>query len=598
MLINKNHPNTIYSDVSTEVDRILKTLDKSTTDKEISQKNQNAQKILTDLKAEIDNNITALKKHSEWDVFTIAFYGVTNAGKSTIIETLRIMLGEQTKLKTQQQFKALQEKHGITDESFESLRQSILQNEELLTKLEREISDIIQQHESQENDFNEQIRHLQFLTNEKKKTASFYRKLLNLFIKLPEEKAAKTTTKKLKAIKAAKHKEVNRFEQQQLRIKKQNAVAEKKYQNLESKLKYLEEYADGGIIGDGRNDFTRTTSKYTFELGNQKFVLLDVPGIEGNEALVINDIETAVKNAHAVFYVTGKASTAESGSDNNKGTIDKIKKHLGDQTEVWTIYNKRINNPVQLTRKLISDDEQASLDELDCQMREQLGENYREVFPLSAQPAFLSIADCLLPSSSNAKNKSKFLSNFSQDELLSKSNVSQFYELLTNNLVKDVKNKIRHANFTKAKKVIEKTTANIKAIQTNTYQPLSQKLETDAQSACDQLDLDLRGLKNTLESQGEKSIRNFSNTIRKKIYAQIEKEISNESFENKFKTYIKEEQLPLQENLHLVIQTELERFQSKIADIIEKHQQHAQELMTAYSKIQAGDLDTKLLAKS
>jgi hypothetical protein len=199
----------------------------------------------------------------------------------------------------------------------------------------------------------------------------------------------------------------------------------------------------------------------------------------------------------------------------------------------------------------------------------------------------------LLPSSSNAKNKSKFLSNFSQDELLSKSNVSQFYELLTNNLVKDVKNKIRHANFTKAKKVIEKTTANIKAIQTNTYQPLSQKLETDAQSACDQLDLDLRGLKNTLESQGEKSIRNFSNTIRKKIYAQIEKEISNESFENKFKTYIKEEQLPLQENLHLVIQTELERFQSKIADIIEKHQQHAQELMTAYSKIQAGDLDTK-----
>jgi 50S ribosomal subunit-associated GTPase HflX len=129
MLINKNHPNTIYSDVSTEVDRILKTLDKSTTDKEISQKNQNAQKILTDLKAEIDNNITALKKHSEWDVFTIAFYGVTNAGKSTIIETLRIMLGEQTKLKTQQQFKALQEKHGITDESFESLRQSILQNE-------------------------------------------------------------------------------------------------------------------------------------------------------------------------------------------------------------------------------------------------------------------------------------------------------------------------------------------------------------------------------------------------------------------------------------------------------------------------------------
>lgn len=592
MQINKNSPNTIYSDVSTEVDRILKTLDKSTKDKKISEQTQNAQKILTDLKTEIDKNIAALKKHSEWDVFTIAFYGETNAGKSTIIETLRIMLGEQTKLKTQQQFKALQEKHGITDESFEILRHSTLQNEELLAKLERELSDIIQQHESQENEFNEEIRHLQFLTLEKKKAASFWRKLLNLFIKLPEEKAAKTTTKKLKAIKAAKHKEVSRFEQQQLRIKKQNTVAEKKLNDLESKLKHLEAYADGGIIGDGRNDFTRETSKYTFELGNQKFALLDVPGIEGNEALVINNIETAVTNAHAVFYVTSKAAAPQKGSDNNKGTIDKIKEHLGDQTEVWTIYNKPINNPRQLTHQLINDDEQASLDDLDCKMREQLGENYKKTFPLSAQPAFLSIADCLVPGLKNAKNKAKFLSAFSHEELLSKSNVSQFHELLTNNLVNDVKNKIKHSNFKKAENVINKTITEVDEIQTSTFE-LSQTLKTDADSACEQLELALGGLKNRLESQGEKSIRNFSNTVRNKIYTQIEKDISNESFENKFKSYIEEEQLSLQKNLPLVIQNELKKFESEIADIIEKYQQYAQELMTAYSKIQAGNLDTK-----
>lgn len=39
-------------------------------------------------------HIRELRELAEWDTFTIAFYGETNAGKSTLIETLRILLGD------------------------------------------------------------------------------------------------------------------------------------------------------------------------------------------------------------------------------------------------------------------------------------------------------------------------------------------------------------------------------------------------------------------------------------------------------------------------------------------------------------------------
>jgi len=49
---------------------------------------------LGEMKLRFDSEITYLEKHAEWDNFTIAFFGETNAGKSTIIESLRILFEE------------------------------------------------------------------------------------------------------------------------------------------------------------------------------------------------------------------------------------------------------------------------------------------------------------------------------------------------------------------------------------------------------------------------------------------------------------------------------------------------------------------------
>jgi DNA repair ATPase RecN len=50
---------------------------------------------LGEMKARFDDEIDYLDQHAEWDKFTIAFFGETNAGKSTIIESLRVLFNEQ-----------------------------------------------------------------------------------------------------------------------------------------------------------------------------------------------------------------------------------------------------------------------------------------------------------------------------------------------------------------------------------------------------------------------------------------------------------------------------------------------------------------------
>lgn len=165
------------------------------------------------------------------------------------------------------------------------------------------------------------------------------------------------------------------------RLGRKNELIQK---NLESKshLPELGAMADGAIIGDGSSDFTRQTQRYNVELDGYKFALLDVPGIEGKEGLVLKEIEDAVQTAHAVFYVTNQPAPPQTGDDQRQGTLEKIKTHLKDQTEVWTIFNKKIINPMAIMKQpLIKDDEENSLAELDKRMHEKLGTNYRCVFP-------------------------------------------------------------------------------------------------------------------------------------------------------------------------------------------------------------------------
>ena len=302
--------------------------------------------------------------------------------------------------------------------------------------------------------------------------------------------------------------------------------------------------------------------------------------------MVLDQIERAVQTAHAVFYVTNQAAPPQTGDGKHQGTLEKIKQHLGAQTEVWTIFNKKITNPKHsLTdRPLVSDDETASLAGLDQKMSEQLGKHYQNVFPLSALPAFLASTDHFSPGSQNAKRRSKVLEDFGADELLEKSRLRLFLDLLGRQLIHNGKAKIIRANFNKANDALNHTTQTLSGVQ-QTLKALSEKLSQEEQSAKSQLTSSFGALKKRLESCGETLIDNFASKVRNDVYARIDKDISNDAFKSALTEQLETQQRQLSKQLPLAVHVEVDKFQKAAVDILSRFEKHAQELTSSYGKL-------------
>ncbi|GAA8744798.1 hypothetical protein HpDR98_11310 [Helicobacter pylori] len=67
-----------------------------------------------------------MKNNEEWENFTIAFYGETGAGKSTLIECLRMFFKEQSKVVQQERFKRLYSTYQNNYQNNERKKQNIL----------------------------------------------------------------------------------------------------------------------------------------------------------------------------------------------------------------------------------------------------------------------------------------------------------------------------------------------------------------------------------------------------------------------------------------------------------------------------------------
>ncbi|WRA87297.1 hypothetical protein FE338_03000 [Helicobacter pylori] len=87
----------------------LQSIFKNTDDKDekLKQFNQEALEVFQKLERESLKELESLKNNEEWENFTIAFYGETGAGKSTLIECLRLFFKEQSKVVQQERFKRL-----------------------------------------------------------------------------------------------------------------------------------------------------------------------------------------------------------------------------------------------------------------------------------------------------------------------------------------------------------------------------------------------------------------------------------------------------------------------------------------------------------
>lgn len=592
MRLELDTPSDIYQQINHELNGIARLLTDESDDEELSQAHAEAQLILDQHRAKLQKQLLELEQSAEWNTFTIGFYGETGAGKSTVIETLRILLGEPTKLASQKKFRELQNKHGLTKGRLLQLQQDIDLADSRLQQLELELQKSVERQQQRQKNAMDLIATLRARILDRKQTASLWQKLLNLFKKMTEEVELGRLEEQLPYINEEGERATNSLATQKSEDKARKLALEEELSACQQHLMQLQELADGEIIGDGRTDFTRQTQRYDFAIDNKPFALLDVPGIEGSEGEIYSEIERAVKTAHAVFYVTNQAAPPQTGDEKGKGTLEKIKQHLGAQTEVWAIFNKKVTNPkYALTdRPLVSEDEEEGLAGLNEKMREQLGDHYKDVFSLTALPAFLVSTDHFAPNSKNANRRIKVSSQFEPEVLLEKSRFQAFIQFLRNNLLEDSEKKITRANFHKAKEALDDSSETLEEIQSS-FSELSDKLSLESKSAQAQLAGSFASLKHRLQSAGEILIDQFSSDVLNKTYERIGDEISNDRFKEVFKNQLKLRQEQLSKQLPDAMAGEIEHFKKDAESIIKRFEEQSRELTEIYAKLSSTNLD-------
>jgi DNA repair ATPase RecN len=96
--------NCLYTDISDSIATAMAEIaDIRVEHKDGKQELSKMMEKLRGIQARFDDELGLLEQHAEWDRFTMAFFGETNAGKSTIIESLRILFKEDSRQQLLQQ---------------------------------------------------------------------------------------------------------------------------------------------------------------------------------------------------------------------------------------------------------------------------------------------------------------------------------------------------------------------------------------------------------------------------------------------------------------------------------------------------------------
>ncbi|MGL2578593.1 GTPase [Helicobacter pylori] len=377
---------------------------------------------------------------------------------------------------------------------------------------------------------------------------------------------------------------------QQERFKQLYSTYQNNYQNDERKkqaiLNELTSLQDGAIMGDGRSDFTLKTQSYPFQYNHQNFTLLDVPGIEGSEQKVIDQISNATQKAHAIFYVTKTPNPPQKGEEGKRGTIEKIQKQLDSQTEVWTIFNKPINSPRALKDGLINESEKGSLKILNKEMKNILGKHYMGYKAVSAQMAFYGLAQALIPGTDFDKNKQKFLEIFKVEELLLyQSHFKPLAEFIAEELLESSRAKIIESNCNKALKVVEQLQNTIKTTIEKRIDLGIKETQEHQQEARYNLDRSTDKFISDLENSAARKINQFESDFRKEMHERIERDIGNNECERIFNNELKQRETKLVEDIERRFKECEERFRGSVGKNIEQLEERVQDSLAMLERI-------------
>lgn len=202
-----------------------------------------------------------------------------------------------------------------------------------------------------------------------------------------------------------------------VQISLDNLVAEQKtFLGALADLAMLEENLgciDGKIIGTGRSDYTQSSTEYQLRVQDNEFVLIDIPGIEGDERKYRQTIKNSLTKAHVIFYVNGSGKKVE------KDTLEKIKKYMHDGTSVYAVFNvhcqakkERIEGIDKTYQEELLEaykKQQEIVNQTEGELKSFLGKNFKGSVCLNGLLSFCSTAVDSCGSSTIAKDEEKNL---------------------------------------------------------------------------------------------------------------------------------------------------------------------------------------------
>ncbi|GAA7899836.1 hypothetical protein HpCOL25_07820 [Helicobacter pylori] len=285
---------------------------------------------------------------------------------------------------------------------------------------------------------------------------------------------------------------------------------------------------------------------------------------------MIDQISNATQKAHAIFYVTKTPTPPQKGEEGKGGTIEKIQRQLGSQTEVWTIFNKPINNPRALKDRLINESEKESLKILNKEMKNILGEHYKGYKAVSAQVAFYGLSQALIPETDFYEKKQKFLKDFKAGELLYKSHFKPLAEFIAEELLKNSRAKIIQSNCNKALKVVEQLQKAIKTTIEKRIDPMIKETQEHQQEARYNLDRSTEKFILNLTNSAFYEIDQFKSDLREKMYVHINKNIEDEECKEIFKNELIQGIETLHEDIKWRFRECEKRFDGEIKEAIKQ----------------------------
>lgn len=452
------------------------------------------QKMLSELQEKTQVELKHLEQQAVWDKLMIAFYGETNSGKSTTVEALRLLLDEPTKQHERKAFKKINKRY-----------------EKQLDKLNLRVEKIKEKHNKSINNCEERlVKHKQFM--EVAANSSFYNLLNRIRIKLGGLPGPYGDKKK------------RRLEEIHNRLVTTNPLEEdhkvlKIKKRVEDYKKALTPLQDGATIGNGEQDFTQSSKEYDFEISGKQVGIIDMPGIEGKESDTEDAIRKTMDKVHCVFYVINADKLPE------RRTIDKIKRHLYDQAEVYVLINCRANNYILDSIPQSIGDLYPRLFEfkadVDDMMSNVLHLNYKGSICVQSLLGFYSQAN-LIKESPQWRKQHKLIEKFGEDALFKLSNIELLVHQLEE-LSQTMDRRVERVNILKGLSQMTNLADMLDQIRTTYYsdRELSQ-LEELYQKFTAGTEVSLNSFKSSLQHLSQKEVDDVITRLRGELTVHIQ----------------------------------------------------------------------------